>query len=82
MSCKLVCGKGKIGPFFVFFFLGAILDCNAEFPQCHGLEENHVSCDALDVSHTLSSSFFFSLKSKNSYFEWFILRGQAVQLSC
>ena len=45
------------------FFLGAIFDCNAEFPQWHGLEENHVSCDALDVSHTLSSSFF-SLKNK------------------
>ena len=25
------------------FFLGAIFDCNAEFPQWHGLEENHVS---------------------------------------
>lgn len=54
--------KGQNRPFFRFF-LGAIFDCNVEFPQWHGLEENHVSCDALDVSHTLSSSFF-SLKNK------------------
>ena len=65
---------------FSFFFLGAILDCNAEFPQCH--KENHISGEALDVSHTLLSSFFFSRKNKNNYFEWFILRSQSVQLSC
>ena len=46
------------------FFLGAILDCNAEFPQWHGLEENHVSCEAAAVSHTFSSSFFFRLRIK------------------
>ena len=62
MSCKLVYGNGKIGPFFVF--LGAIFDCDADFPQWHGLEENHVSCEAADVSHTFSSSFFFRLRIK------------------
>ena len=55
--------KGQNSALFSFF-LGAILDCNAEFPQWHGLEENHVSCEAAAVSHTFSSSFFFRLRIK------------------
>ena len=41
-----------------------------------------MSREMLLMFPTHCHKFFFSLKNKNSYFEWCILRSQSVQLSC
>lgn len=80
MSCKLVYGKGKIGPFFVFSGCHLWLQCGISAMAWSGRKPCLVRCSWC-FPHIVIS-VFFSLKNKNSYFEWCILRSQSVQLSC
>ena len=80
MSCKLVYGKGKIGPFFRFFFWVPSLITMRNFRNGM-VSKKTMSRAMLLMFPTHCHQVFFCLTIK-SYFEWLILRSQSVQLSC
>ena len=73
--------KGQNRPFFRFFWVPSLIAMR-NFRNGMVLKKTMSRARLLLFPTHFHQVFFFSLKNKNSYFEWFILRSQSVQLSC